>query len=742
MSAVASDEWTSLSRPLERALGKRTANALGTLGLHTVGDLVYHFPFRLGHRGELMPIARASEGEAVTVIARVMSSNLRPMNARRGFILTVRIADGDNELSLTFFGKSMRPLQYHERRLEPGVIATFSGKVSSYRGELQLSHPDYDILDDSDFDDAEKIAALARPIPIYHATEKLPSWHIQRAIATILPSLTEDDVPDPLPEEYRRVHGLPTKLEAIRTCHEPESDEAWRLAAQRVKHEEAFVLQTALATQSAQAKSSRVQAFPRKTGGILAAFDERLPYTLTAGQRGVGEEIAAELAADRPMQRLLQGDVGSGKTVVALRAMLQVVDGGGQAALLVPTEVLAWQHYATLTNLLGPLAMAGQLGGDDVATRVDILTGSLPASRRRQVLARMASGEAGIIIGTHALLSDGVQIPFLGLAVIDEQHRFGVDQRDSLASGVHTLVMTATPIPRTIAMSVFGDLDVSALRELPAGRQPIQTTLVPATNLRWMERVWERTREEITAGGRVFVVCPRIDSNETPDSRDEEQYSEPTDELDLGALPSTATKLHSAIEMADELASRFPDLSVGILHGRMSPEAKADAMAHFVDGTTPILVATTVIEVGVDVPDATLMVILDAERFGLSQLHQLRGRIGRGTRPGLCLAVTHARPGTLAMERVEAFASTTDGFDLAERDLELRSEGDVLGASQSGATSHLHFLSVTTDTTIIETAREAAKKLVESDPSLGSYPSLAHAVARIDADRAEYLEKG
>ena len=729
-AAVASDEWHGLAKPLERALGKRTANAFAKLGVETVGDLIEYFPFRIGHRGQLMPIAGVTEGEAVTVIARVLDSTVRPMNARRGFILTVRIADGLHELSLTFFGKSMRPLQYHERRLEPGTIATFSGTISSYRGELQLAHPEYEIVDD--VVDVEKIEA---PIPIYHASAKLPSWQVARAIATVLPQLHESDFPDPLPQKYREEHSIPSRFDAVRALHEPRTDGEWEKAAQRMKHEEAFVLQAALAYRRSLAQATSAPAYPVGAGGILEDFDARLPYTLTDGQREVGGEIAGELAGSVPMRRLLQGDVGSGKTIVALRAMLQVVDGGGQAVLLVPTEVLAWQHYETILDLMGPLAQGGQLGEADHATRVEILTGSLGATARRRALARVASGEAGIVVGTHALLSDDVQIPFLGLAVVDEQHRFGVDQRTALSAGVHELVMTATPIPRTIAMSVFGDLDVSTLRELPAGRAAVSTTVVPAAKKAWVDRVWQRATEEVRGGGRVFVVCPRID----PGSSEEEAGTEGQTALEVGG--EGAADLASVLDVAERLRHDMPGIDIEVLHGRMKPEEKALAMTRFVEGEAPILVSTTVIEVGIDVPAATCMIILDADRFGLSQLHQLRGRIGRGSKPGVCLALTHAADGTVAIERLQAFASTTDGFALAEKDVELRSEGDVLGAVQSGGKSHLRFLKVTRDEALIALARDAARQLIAESPTLGAYPALLAAIEALDADRAEYLER-
>ncbi|MGJ9469967.1 ATP-dependent DNA helicase RecG [Actinotignum sp. GS-2025b] len=722
--AVVSDGWTALSVPLERALGKRNATSFARLGLHTVGELLYHLPFRYARRGELLPIEQVREDEDVTVIGRVVCADLRPMRARRGFILSVLMTDGARELSLTFFAKSQRVLAYHERRLQPGTVATFSGTVSSYRGTLQLTHPDYDLVEDEGSVDVER---LRRPIPIYHASAALPSWKIERAVSTVLTGLTSADVPDLLPAGYRRAHGLPTRLEALRRAHRPAEPITAALAQLPFRHEEALVLHTVLARRRAARAAHPTTAYPPRSGGLLDAFDARLPFELTAGQRAVGEEISADLAATTPMQRLLQGDVGSGKTVVALRAMLQVVDGGGQAALLAPTEVLAAQHARSVRELLGDLGAGGMLGAAEHSTRVELLTGSLTASERRATLARIASGEAGIIIGTHALLSDTVQIPFLGLAVVDEQHRFGVDQRDSLARGVHTLVMTATPIPRTVAMTVFGDMAVSTLRELPGGRAGVSTVVVPENRANWIARMWWRAREETAGGGRVYVLAPRISENDDAAAPAEDPGGEST--------------LATVTELAERLRAlpQFEGIAVGEMHGRLSAAEKDAAMADFAAGRVPVLVSTTVIEVGVDVPQATMMIIMNAERFGLSQLHQLRGRIGRGSKAGLCLAVSGAPEGSLAAERLAAFAATTDGFALAEKDVELRSEGDVLGTRQAGTTSHLRFLSAVRDADIIATARAAATDLVER----GAPPAeLERAADALDTERATYLERG
>ncbi|VEI14032.1 ATP-dependent DNA helicase RecG [Trueperella bialowiezensis] len=755
-AATESERWTALTRPLDRHLGKRTANALAKMGIHTVGDLLAHVPFRLARRGELLPIQAIRDGDSVTVIARVLDASVRPMNRRRGYILNVLISDGQHNLEIAFFAKSSRPLNFHASKLRPGTLATFSGTISSYRGQLQLTHPEYEVVDDPDSVDPEKIA---EPIPIYHASSAIPSWKIHKAIQVVLQAVTEDDLPDPLPATYRADHGLPSRFEALHMAHQPRSESDWHVAVERFKHEEAFVLQALLAQRAAAAQAIPAPALPiPNEAGLLAAFDSRLPFELTKGQREVGDELAAELASTTPMRRLLQGDVGSGKTIVALRAMLQAVDAGRQTVLVAPTEVLAAQHYATFTALLGNLATAGQLGAADNATRMELLTGSLSQAKKRQTLANIASGAAGIIIGTHALFEDAVQIPFLGLVVIDEQHRFGVDQRDRLADGAHMLVMTATPIPRTIAMTSFGELQVSTLKELPAGRQKIATTLVPAHNRVWMNRVWQRAREEVEAGGRVYVVAPRISAHEQEDdgarpgdtqSRQavqEQQAEQPAFDLSQSA-PDTSqgdgSQLASVEQVYQQLCAN-PDLdgvAIGYVHGQLPPEEKASAMAAFASGATPILVATTVIEVGVDVPEATMMVIMDAERFGLSQLHQLRGRVGRGAKEAICLAVHNAPDGTLASERLKAFASTTNGFLLAQRDLELRKEGNVLGTAQSGRASALKFVRVTKDEEIIEQARAAARETLQADPQLANHSALRAAIADAEGDETDYLEK-
>ncbi len=742
---------------LSAVLGARTAGPLGKLGLHTVGDLLRHYPRRYGDPGTLTDMDRLALGEHVTVMARVARATVRPMRSRGGALLQAVVTDGSHELQLTFFARRPGALRPHEDKLRPGRTGLFTGVVSEYRGQRQLTHPDY-VLVGVDADDAEEaMFEASRPIPIYPASAAVPSWRVQRAVRTVLDPLGPDDVADPVPLEVRARLGLPDRLDALRRVHVPTDAGEWQQARDRFRFEEAFVLQAALAQRRARAAEQEATARPPREPGepsLLADFDARLPFELTAGQASVGAEVARELARARPMQRLLQGEVGSGKTVVALRAMLQVVDAGGQAALLAPTEVLAAQHARTLRQLLGPLAEGGLLGGSENGTRVALLTGSLGAAARKEALLQAASGEAGIVVGTHALLGEHVQFADLGLVVVDEQHRFGVEQRDALRAkgraAPHLLVMTATPIPRTVAMTVFGDLETSSLTEVPAGRSGITTHVVPAANPVWMDRTWARVREEVDAGHRAYVVCPRIhpdpDVGTASGAGAAAEFDDVPDFLELtaGEAASDRPPLRAVLEVADMLRTlpQLEGVEVGVLHGQMAPADKDAVMARFAAGEVQVLVSTTVIEVGVDVPEATAMVVFDADRFGLSQLHQLRGRVGRGSAPGLCLLVSTAEPGTPAAARVEALAETTDGFRLATLDLELRSEGDVLGAAQSGRSSSLRLLRVVKDADVIETARREATAVVEADPELHHQPDLRAAIAaQLDEEQEEFLER-
>ncbi|SDS36103.1 ATP-dependent DNA helicase RecG [Paraoerskovia marina] len=741
-----------LTEPLSAVLGARSAAPLAKMGIETVSDLLGHYPRRYGDPGRVSDLAALAIGEHVTVMARVARATVRQMRSRGGAMLQAVVTDGTHNLSLTFFAKRAGVLRHHEDRLRPGRMGLFTGVVGDYRGERQLTHPDYLIVGVDADDEESALVEATRPIPIYPASASAPSWRIQRAVRTVLDPLTEDDVPDPVPQGVRHGHGWGSRLEALRDVHEPYDERQWRRGRDRLRHEEAFVLQAALAQRRAATAAEEATSRPPRGGeapGLLAAFDAALPFVLTAGQQEVGAQIAEDLARHRPMQRLLQGEVGSGKTVVALRAMLQVVDAGGQAALLAPTEVLAAQHARTLRGLLGPLAEAGMLGGAESSTRVALLTGSLGAAARKEALLDAASGAAGIVVGTHALLGDQVRFADLGLVVVDEQHRFGVEQRDALRAKArttpHLLVMTATPIPRTVAMTVFGDLETSTLSEVPAGRSPVTTVVVPAANETWTARMWGRIREEVDAGRRAYVVCARIDPDESADvTAEPEGDVDLVDLLEAGDPGASAAPLRAVVEVAAEL-EQVPALAgvgVGMLHGRMSPAEKDRAMADFASGAVPVLVSTTVVEVGVDVPAATVMVVFDADRFGLSQLHQLRGRVGRGSDPGLCLLVSTAQPGTPAAVRVETMAETTDGFRLASVDLELRSEGDVLGAAQSGRGSSLKLLRVVKDAPVIEQARHDASAVVEEDPTLARHPDLAAAIAQqLDPQREEFLDR-
>ena len=738
--------------PLARVLGERSAAPLAKLGLRTAGDLLRHYPRRYSEPGTLTDLASLTVGEHVTVMAQVQQATVREMRSRGGAMLQAVVTDGSRTLHLTFFAKRRGALRVHEQRLLPGRTGMFTGVVSDYRGQRQLTHPDYQLIGVDADDEAAALVEASRPIPIYPASAGAPTWRVQRCVRTVLDPLTDADLPDPLPEPVRARRGLVGLREALGLVHEPYDDGQWRRGQDRLRFEEAFVLQAELARRRARTAQQEAVARPRVPGALLDQFDERLPFALTAGQREVGETLAHELAGAHPMQRLLQGEVGSGKTVVALRAMLQVVDAGGQAALLAPTEVLAAQHVRTLRLLLGELAEGGFLGGADLSTRVALLTGSQGAAARRENLLDAASGRAGIVVGTHALLTETVQFADLGLVVVDEQHRFGVEQRDALRAkgrtAPHLLVMTATPIPRTVAMTVFGDLETSSLTEIPAGRAGITTHVVPAGNPRWMERTWGRVREEVDRGNRAYVVCARIhpDSEADAPRKADADFDDVPEFLELtdGEAGADRSPLRAVLEVADMIGTlpQLAGVEVGVLHGQMPPADKDAVMSRFASGEVQVLVSTTVIEVGVDVPEATVMVVFDADRFGLSQLHQLRGRVGRGSRPGLCLLVSTAEPGTPAAARVEALAETTDGFRLATLDLELRSEGDVLGAAQSGRSSSLRLLRVVKDADLIEEARREATAVVDADPDLADQPTLRDAIAaQLDEEQEEFLER-
>ena len=731
-----------------RSTKKRDAIVKG-LGLQTVGDLVWHFPRRYVKTTELSEVAEPQEGDLLSVVGRVTRSEVRTFTNRRtrrpSFRVEVRIETNGPSFTASFFLPYKAQADNEQRRMAVGSSGMFTGKAQRFAGSWQLASPHsvmFGAAEGADDDAAEAglAASLKGLLPIYPVTAGVYSWDVQKAVQLALDVVS--DVPDVFPPDLRERYGVLDVMAALRWVHAPDDHGQLGAAQKRFRFEEALVLQLVMARRRAAQRALGAQA-REGGGGLLAAFDARLPFTLTRGQREIGELLEAELAQSHPMNRLLQGEVGSGKTLVALRAMLRVVDSGGQAVLLAPTEVLAQQHHRSITAMLGDLAAGGMLGGAPEATRVVLLTGSMGKAQRQEAMLAMASGEAGIALGTHALLEERVTFADLGLVVVDEQHRFGVEQRaaltDKAGSPPHVLVMTATPIPRTVAMTVFGDLETSVLSELPAGRAPIQTNVVPlADHPQWIDRVWGRVREEVEKGHQAYVVCPRI-------SGDEHEQGE-SDQLDLddeGTPVAPRQALTAVTDLVEELSSRqLAGLRVQMLHGRMPPEEKDAVMRSFAAGEIDVLVSTTVIEVGVDVANATAMVLMDADRFGVSQLHQLRGRVGRGGHPGLCLLVTRSDAGSDARERLDAVASTTDGFELSRVDLEQRREGDVLGRHQSGFRSSLVSLRVLRDEKTIVRAREAAEELLAEDPDLARAPGLARAVDEMEQTReSEFMEK-
>lgn len=709
-------------------IGDRSAKVVASeLGYKTVGDFLHHYPRRYVRRGELTNIAELREGEEATVLAKVHSVKSRRMANRKQVIVEVIIEDYNREkMSLTFFNQAWR-----EKEMRIGRQGLFAGKIGTFKGSRQLAHPELEWLPgDSDVEDA--IESFAdKFLPIYPATGKFPSWKIAKALEIVLDSL--DQVEDFLPESIREQHEFPNLFHAFNEVHRPTDITKAELAKARLTFDEAFLLQlTMLNQKSEQAKIYTVARIP-KSNGVLAQFDKSLPFQLTPGQISVSDEIFKDLIAEHPMHRLLQGEVGSGKTIVALRSALNVIDASAQVAFLAPTEVLAQQHYRTIKKQLGELATKGELGAPEGAINIALLTGSISLSEKRDIQARVKSGEVDLVVGTHALLSEAVEFNDLGLVVVDEQHRFGVEQRDALRAKAktppHLLVMTATPIPRTVAITVFGDLDISTLSELPLGRTPITTHLVNALSKpKYLQRAWQRIKEEVSVGHQAYVVAPRISAGNSED-------------IDMDFLFGTESKEMAAVtELAPELATgALKGLRVAELHGKQSSGTKEATMQAFSANEIDVLVSTTVIEVGVDVPNATVMVIMDADCFGISQLHQLRGRVGRGEAQGLCLLITKVPENSLAFERLNAVANTLDGFELARIDLDQRREGDVLGVSQSGTRSHLKLLRVLRDEEIIIQARNAAEITLAN----GVSPTLEREINKLMAEReVEFLDKG
>jgi ATP-dependent DNA helicase RecG len=720
-----------LENKVSAVVGDRTAKVLETtFGIKSIGDLMRHYPRRYMVRGELSDISALGEGDETTILAQVYSASTRPMRGRKGSMLEVVVTDGTDKLSLTFFNQAWR-----EKDLKVGRQGLFAGKVGVFNNKKQLAHPDYEMIPDGSDVDSAVEGFAGKYLPVYPASAKLPSWKISQCAQLAIGSLEE--IEDFLPSFIREKHNYPSLHQALVQLHQPADLDHAELSRERLTFDEAFLLQSLLVMRRIELKKLNSTSRKRISGGLLDAFDATLPFELTAGQVAVCKEIESDLAQPHPMHRLLQGEVGSGKTIVALRAMLAVIDSGGQAALLAPTEVLAAQHLRTFQKLLGELGQGGMLGGSDKATQITLITGSQSAAARKEALAMAASGNAGIVIGTHALLGEKVEFKDLGLIVVDEQHRFGVEQRDALKEKAvlppHLLVMTATPIPRTVAMTVFGDLDVSTLRELPLGRQPITTHVVPVKEKpSFLERAWQRINEEVAQGHQAYIVAPRISADSDANADIDFLFGE--ESAEITSVEELAPTLH---------AGSLQGLKIAILHGRLSADEKDATMQAFTKGEIDVLVSTTVIEVGVDVPNATIMVIMDADRFGVSQLHQLRGRVGRGTSPGLCLLVTQCEEETPARERLIAVAGTLDGFELSRIDLEQRREGDVLGASQSGTQSHLRLLRVLRDEALIEQARDDAESLIAIDNDLSDYPALKAELAQLQRDQAvDYLDKG
>ncbi len=715
-----------LNRRLPDAVGERTAAQFARLGLFTVGDVIRHTPRRYLAGTQMSDFASLQVGDEVALVAKVQSTKIRQGARQRVESL---ITDGSGYLTVTLFAPKPFLATWWSGLLEPGARGIFVGKVGVFNNSLQLTHPDFVMIDgkgqvtgkkDQEKRSMQRAVQRSTLVGLYPATSKLPTWVIAETIELLLPSIRS--LGDTLPPWVVDKAGVLPLPHALTEVHEPVDVDHAERGRDRLRFDEAFGMQLAMAQRRRAFADQQATARPRVAGGLLDEFDARLPFVLTKGQVDVGEKVFGEMASTRPMHRLLQGEVGSGKTIVALRAMLTVVDSGGQTVLLAPTEVLAKQHHATITGLLGDLGEGQRLGAHDHATAVTLLTGSLPAAAKREALNQITTGDAGIVIGTHALLSDPVEFFDLGLVVIDEQHRFGVEQRAALAAKAekqpHTLVMTATPIPRSVAMTVFGDLEVSELRERPAKRGAVKTVFVDTfNNPHWVERAWERIREEVAKGRQAFVVCPAISAKQTEG------------DVDSGADMTTVT------ELLPQLASGpLAGLRLGMAHGKQPVAERDAAMADFVAGRLDVLVSTTVIEVGVDVANASVMVVMDADRFGITQLHQLRGRIGRGEHEGLCLLM--AAPGEEqenAQLRIRALVQSDDGFDLAERDLELRREGDVLGAAQSGGSS-LKLLRVLEDADLIRATKELADEVLadpraKGDPLLDDLMTQAELVA-------------
>jgi ATP-dependent DNA helicase RecG len=743
----------ALTDRLDRVIGAKSAKPLEEhFGIRTVDDLLRHYPRKYSDgmtvrgEGEDLELEAGEHVTFVDVISDVVTKPMKPQPGKRPRkYAVVTLGNRRPKVTATFFNAD-----YLVKQLPKGARVMLSGEVSYFRDVMQLTHPEFLVLDGSGQgkgskalakiaegadDEAELLAAFERDyFPIYAASAKVQSWDIFACVRQVLAVL--DPVEDPLPESVRREWGLCSEDEALRAIHLAERVEDRDRARDRLAFDEAVGLQWALVERRYSELSETGPPAPLRTDGLAATLRSALPFELTQGQADVLEVLTEELASTRPMHRMLQGEVGSGKTIVSVLAMMQMVDAGYQCALLAPTEVLAAQHARSIRDVLGPLGMAGQLGGADGATRVALLTGSMTAQQKRQVREEVAGGEAGIVIGTHAILQESVDFHRLGMVVVDEQHRFGVEQRDRLRAKAtgditpHLLVMTATPIPRTVALTVYGDLETSTLRELPRGRQPITSnTIFAKEKPQWLARAWQRVAEEVAAGRQAYVVASRIDETDKGGSA--------KDQGSAGPPPLTVVEVFRHLGYGP-----LAGLRLGLMHGRLTADEKDAVMSAFRGGEVDVLVCTTVIEVGVDVPNATVMVVMDADRFGISQLHQLRGRIGRGSHASLCLLVTNLPEGSKAGQRIKAVAATQDGFELADLDLAERREGDVLGLSQSGRPITLKLLSLADHREIIEAARAFCESVYANDPTLAHHRGIAVLAAPFsETEAVEYLDK-
>ncbi len=689
-----------------KGVGDKKRASLAAVDVDTVLDLITTYPRRWVDRTNEARIDDLVAGDEALVIVTVRSVTKRVTRNRRTMV-TARVGDGTGRLDVVFFNQPWR-----ERQLREGLQVALFGKAEVYRGGWQMTNPIVDLIGDR----------TARIVPIYPQSEKaqLNTWEIAAFVDEALRRCAGRGVAEPLPEELRRRHGLIDRSDALAAIHNPDSMGHKELARRRLAFDELLRVQMVLVLRKRELERTSRGIAHEVGGELVQRFHAALPYPLTGAQMRAIAEIEADLAGSHPMHRLLQGDVGAGKTVVAVSTLLAAVQGGHQGALMAPTEVLAEQHATGIREMLGDLKVPdpGNLFGDR-PLRVELLTNRVSGSDRKEVLAGLVDGTVDIAIGTHALIQDAVEFRSLGAVVVDEQHRFGVEQRAALrdkssGSVPDLLVMTATPIPRTAAMTVYGDLDVSVLDELPPGRTPIVTKWAAGPLLE--TEVWNDVRAEVAEGRQAYVVCPLIDESE---------------KLEVASAEETYERLGF-----DELQG----LRLGLLHGRLTPGEKQETMDRFREGRLDVLVATTVIEVGVDVPNATVMVILDADRFGIAQLHQLRGRVGRGKHESTCWLVTQEQLDEAGQPirnpRVEALVASTDGFELAEVDLDLRGEGTLMNTAQKGR-SDLKLASLRRDRELVQLARDAAFEIVDGDPELSRHAVLRDELSLLFSEEDE-----